>query len=344
MVKNSLAVVILNWRNAPDTIECLETLMRSSIPLHAIVCDNGSADGSVEVLLEWARGARAAPLRNPALRHLQEIPLAKPLGVDHRRPGDGMADGPQTPLTLIETGANLGYAGGNNVGLRFALSRPDIRHVWLLNNDTVVDRHAARHILDCFARRPELGLIGTDLRLYDDPGRFQMQGMMRFDRWSARAFGINAGRLVSERLPAEAVERGADFICGASMAASRAFLEDVGLLEERFFLYFEEIDWALRCRDRFALGYCPEAVVWHKEGASAGSASGGDARSPLSEYHLARSQRIFGAIHFPRLRLLWSARTLIVALKRLVDGRRAKAEAILRGMLGFGFSPPPSGR
>lgn len=345
-VKSQLAVILVNWRNARDTIECLETLLRSSIPVHAIVCDNGSGDGSVEQILAWAHGeAPPATLRQPLLRHLvASHALPHPIDTEHLGPGPLRKGGPRAALTLIETGANLGYAGGNNVGLRFALAGRHVSHAWLLNNDTVVEPHAAKRILDCFAARPALGLIGTDLRLYDDPDRFQMQGGMRFDRWTGRAFGIGAGRHVSRPVAALEVERQSDFVCGASMATSRAWLEQVGLLEERYFLYYEEIDWAMRNNGRFEIGYCPDAVVWHKEGASAGSSSGGAARSAFSDYHLARSLHIFGSIHYPALRPLYMARTLGVAARRLARGRHDKAAALARGALGLPFSPPASGR
>ena len=155
----------------------------------------------------------------------------------------------------------------------------------------------------CFAERPEVGMLGADLRLYDEPSRLQMQGALSFDKWTGRARGIGSGRAISDPLPVDQVEREMDFVCGASMAVSRAFLEQVGLLEDRYFLYYEEIDWAIRSRGKFKLGYCPGATVYHKEGASAGSSSGSGKRSPLSEYHHTRSQAPFHGIAAALFRL-----------------------------------------
>lgn len=345
--KARLAVILVNWRNAPDTIECLETLLRSTIPLHVIVCDNGSGDGSVEKIKDWANGDASISLRNPALSYLTESPLPRPISFEHLRPGQSEAShaGPETALTLIETGGNLGYAGGNNVGLRFALKNPDVTHFWLLNNDTVVTPGTAAALLAAFDTRPDIGMMGTDLRLYDEPDRFQMQSGLRFDRWTARGYGIGAGGSIASPLPPEEVERQTDFICGASMTVTRAFLETVGLLEERYFLYYEEIDWAIRSRGRFKLGYCPDAVVFHKEGASAGSSFSGDARSPLSEYHHARSKRIFARLHFPLLLPAYFGFSMLQAARRLSKGKSAKAAAILRGWAGLPFvKPAASGR
>jgi GT2 family glycosyltransferase len=332
-----IAVILVNWRNAPDTIECLETLLRSSIPVHAIVCDNASGDGSTEAIAAWAAGREGVALKNAGLSHLTDRPLKRPIAFDHLKPGDSLAEGPSKPLTIVETGGNLGYAGGNNAGLRLAARNPSITHFWLLNNDTVVEHDTAAHILACFDARPELGMVGAELRLYHEPSRLQMQGMLSFDKWTGRALGIGAGRLVTDPLPTAEVERAADFVCGASLTVSRPFLEQVGLLEDRYFLYYEEIDWAVRGRDRFKLGYCPNAVVYHKEGASAGSSLEETGRSPLSEYHHTRSRLIFSRLHYPAFLPLYFGYGLALAARRLANGQRAKAATIVRASLGLPF-------
>ena len=334
-----LAVILVNWRNAADTIECLETLLRSSINLHAIVCDNASGDGSVETLKRWASGTEQVTLNNRTLRHLTGSQLDRPIPFDHLAPGETLPEGPSFPLTILETGDNLGYAGGNNAGLRLALKNPHISHFWLLNNDTVVEPSTAQAILACFEKRPALGIVGAQLRLYDEPAKLQMQGALSFDKWTGRALGIGAGLSVSNALPAATIESRADFICGASMAVSRAFLEQVGLMEERYFLYYEEVDWAVRARGRFELGYCPDAIVYHKEGASAGSSSKKDQRSALSDYHHTRSRLIFSRLHYPLLMPLYFGYGIALAGKRLVNGQFAKAAAILRASAGMRFKP-----
>lgn len=332
-----LAVILVNWRSAPDTIECLETLLRSSIPVHAIVCDNDSGDRSVDAIAAWAAGDTGVALRNQALAHLVESALQRPVDFDHLRPGQSLPNGPRKPLTIVETGGNLGYAGGNNAGLRLALANPAITHFWLLNNDTVVEADTAARILACFDARPELGMLGTDLRLYHDPERLQMQGVLSFDKWTGRAVGIGAGLHKSEALPAQQVEARTDFICGASLTVSRDFLNQIGLLEDRYFLYYEEIDWAVRGRARFSLGYCSGAIVYHKEGASAGSSSGSDRRSPLSEYHHTRSRLIFSSLHYPALLPLYFGYGIALSGRRLLKGQWPKAAAILRASFGLPF-------
>src|SRR5690606_5006085 len=85
------------------------------------------------------------------------------------------------PLVLVRTGANLGFAGGNNVGLGYALARPDVDAVWLLNNDTVVHPEAARALIEIMARDPGIGICGSTLLYYDRPELVQALGGARYN-------------------------------------------------------------------------------------------------------------------------------------------------------------------
>jgi GT2 family glycosyltransferase len=332
-----IAAVLVNWRGAGDTIECLESLLRSDVPVRAIVCDNDSGDGSVAAILDWAAGKRPPTVpAQPALAHLTDPPLAKPVACE-RLVNHAFAHGPRTDLTVIETGGNLGYAGGNNVGIRYALADPAIDVVWLLNNDTVVAPHTAGAILAAFDADPALGMAGAPLRYYHRPDTHQLLGGMRFNRWTAMSAGVAGGHKVVDPIDAAAVLAQTDFVCGASLAVSRAFLERIGPMEDRYFLYYEEIDWALRNAGRFKTGFVAQAIVWHKEGASAGSSGAKGQRSAFSDYHLARSKLIFGRKHYPLLLPLYWAQNMAIAIRRLLRRQPAKARAILRASFGLPF-------
>lgn len=121
-------VIILNWNGWEDTIECLESVFRNIYPSYTvIVCDNGSHDGSLERIKLWAEGKLdvLVPSHNP-LRPLSYPPVIKPIPyIEYYREDaekGGINDG-KIPLVLIQTGGNLGFAGGNNVGLRYILAR-----------------------------------------------------------------------------------------------------------------------------------------------------------------------------------------------------------------------------
>src|SRR3981081_193336 len=140
--QSQVYVVLLKWKGWKDTIECLESVLRLSYPRYTvIVCDNASSDGSMEKIQGWAKGFVATSCDSPDLARLTLPSIPKPLGFDYIFPsgaaGTSLSSGSR--LLLIQTGANLGFAGGNNVGIRYALARGDCDYIWLLNNDTVVE-------------------------------------------------------------------------------------------------------------------------------------------------------------------------------------------------------------
>ena len=129
-----IGVVVLNWNGWADTLECLESLLRCrAIGGPIVVCDNDSEDESVERLRDWAEGRLDVwvPPEAP-LRGLSHPPIPRPIPiVEHDRASAGAANGvgeaeSAARLVLIRTGANLGFAGGNNVGLRYLLGRADV--------------------------------------------------------------------------------------------------------------------------------------------------------------------------------------------------------------------------
>ncbi len=335
-----MGVVLVNWNRWADTIEALESLLRSSVPLRVIVVDNASADGSMERIEAWAAGQVPAAAAASAMAGYSTPPLPKPLRC-RRIAADAIAGavlGPDDSLVLVDSGGNLGFAGGNNVGLRLLLGDPAIDWFWLLNNDTVVAADTAEALQRQMAAVPRIGICGAVVRYYWQPDRLQALNGHRFNLWTGAAQGIHQGALASAPFDPAQVVAQTGFVLGASLAVSRAFLERVGLMEERYFLYFEEVDWAFRNKAlgdaAFVTGFADKAVVFHKEGGSIGSGGGPGARSLLSEYWLARSRLAFVRRHRPLL-LPWHwLFTLALIGRRLGRGQPDKARILLRALLG----------
>jgi GT2 family glycosyltransferase len=325
-------IVLLNWNGWQDTIECLESVFRLSYPrFTVIVCDNASSDGSMEKIEGWAKGFIAASCDSPDLVRLTVPSIAKPLDFDYIFSSGEAATSlsPGSRLLLIQTGANLGFAGGNNVGIRYALERGDCDYVWLLNNDTVIEPDSLSAMVRMAEADPKLGICGSQLRSYSPPHEIQTMGGRRYSRWSGRT------RPLQElTTPQISTTPGApDYIEGASMLISRRCLEAVGLLEESYFLYYEELDLVGRAQPGFNFGYSAASVVYHKEGASIGTASARANRSALSEFYQARNRIVFTRRHHA-----WSlpsvlAVTGLSVLQRIMIGRPQNAGAILRGAL-----------
>jgi GT2 family glycosyltransferase len=327
-------ILVLNWNGWRDTIECLESVFRLDYPdYEVIVCDNGSSDGSLEQIRRWARGEIEVEARNPALAGLTSPPIPKPIPLAEVGGGkDCASNGEDVPrLLLMQTGSNLGFAGGNNVALRYVLKLGDFDFVWLLNNDTVVRPDALSQLVQRMAARPDAGICGSTLLYYHDPSKVQAWGGSIFNHWVAR--GGHLGNLASAMpLPeASEVERKMAYVEGASMLVRREFLEQIGLMDEGYFLTGEEIDWATRARGRFTLAYAPGSIVYHREGGATGSHRDPSLRNSVNEFYCIRTRVLFTRKHHPLA--LFSVLCAIGAstLYRLLNRRWKHASAVIRG-------------
>jgi GT2 family glycosyltransferase len=327
-----VVTVLVNWKGWADTLECLESLLRSQdLRPRVIVCDNDSQDGSLEHIAAWAEGREPAPTRSAALGWLSSPPIAKPVPFVRLDRGAAEAGGPEgtpPPLTLVQTGANLGYAGGNNVALRGLLRRQDWDFVWLLNNDTVITPGALGALVRRLLERPDAGLCGSTLLHYREDGAVQAYGGASYSRLTGRPQPIQPPR------PADRdwVEAHTAYVIGASMLASRRFLETVGLMDESYFLFFEELDWATRAAGRFALAWAPESVVYHKGGASTGLFAGSYSAAAARQLHA--SQLIYARKHHPHLLPFVWLRHLLLLLQGVFTLRLDRARAVLSAYRG----------
>jgi GT2 family glycosyltransferase len=322
-------IVILNWNGWKDTVECLESVFRLRHPdFRVVVCDNASGDGSLENLKRWAQGELAAECRNPQLLHLVSPPCPKPIPYREMDCGEAQLRSianDRSRLVLIRNGGNLGYAGGNNVGLRFALRDPECQYFWVLNNDTVVDPLALSALEERMRKQPEPGLCGSVIRSYQNPDGVYLPGGRKFSKWTGRS------RIPPRPAGNAPLSESADFdyVEGASMFVSRVFLETVGMLEESYFLYFEEVDWAARAQGKSALGFSPKSIVYHKEGASIGSSRERGMRSSVSTQCMMRGKVLVTRRFWP-----WALPTVlltlaIAALERLFTGDWQRARLIV---------------
>ncbi len=329
-------IVILNWNGWADTIECLETVVRSDYPdCRVVVCDNDSRDGSLEHIKAWAEGRLEARVSgdNP-LRALSFPPIRKPVPyVEYERAvaergGDSAA--PDVPLVLIQTGGNLGFAGGNNVGLRYVVGRGDGDYVWLLNNDTVVRPDSLGCLIRETQQNPHVGIVGSTLLYYHAPDTVQTLGGASYNRWLALPRHIGALQSASFPVSASEVTARMAYVSGASMLVSRDFLREVGFLSEDYFLYFEELDWTARAKGKFELAYAPESVVYHKEGGTAGARSTEVEKSWVADYHFIRNRIVFTRKFLPAMLPTVYFALFVALLRRARRGRWDRVRMIAK--------------
>jgi len=331
-----LGVVLVNWRRADDTIECLESLLRCPLPLHIVVIDNGSGDGSVERIAAWAAGDVPPVVTSAAMARFSTPPVTKPVNL---RRLDATAVAGATPdpaaITIIEAGGNLGFAAGNNIGVAYLLRAAAVDYVWLLNNDSVVDPDAPAALLARLDATHDVGMCGTVVRYYHRPDTVQALNGHRFSLWTGTSRGIGSGTPAKRPFDPARIARETDFVLGASLAVSRRFVEVIGPMTETYFLYFEEVDWAYRNAGRFAIAFAHGAIVFHKEGGSIGSNVARGQRSVTSDYYLVRSRLGFIRRRAPLL-LPWHwLLTLLVICRRLVRLQPKKALVLTRALLGL---------
>ena len=311
MTEPTVAIILLNWNAWRDTVQCVESLLRSTWKeFVVVVCDNGSDDDSWEQLQSWC-----------ATRHDVATTVWAP----------GAAWDASAQVVLIQNGANLGFAAGCNVGIRFALLETDSAFVWLLNNDTVVDSEALRQQVRCMQANPAIGLLGSTLVYFDHPETVQCFGGYGFNFWTGRVRPMNFPPDPNCPPAADEVERLLAYVSGASTLVRREFLDTVGLMNEQYFLYFEEIDWAVRGM-AFRKGYCPESIVFHKEGRSIGSSRAATRRSEQSELWLTRNRILFTRTYYPLRAPVAAVWVLLVAAVRLCTGNRKLAAVLARGV------------
>lgn len=213
-------------------------------------------------------------------------------------------------LEILQSGANLGFGGGCNVGIRVALEQ-GAEYVWLVNSDATVDRGALTALVEVAERDVRLGAVGSVLYEADAPSCVQLWGGGQVNLWLGRSIHCLApGPL--------------DFVSGASMLLRTAALREVGLFDaERFFMYWEDTDLAFRLRKAgWGLAVAERSKVWHRQSASLGLGS------PQLDAYAARSCFRFLRRHAPIPAVSVTLALLRMLAKRVLVGRPDRLRAV----------------
>lgn len=163
-------------------------------------------------------------------------------------------------VILILNGENRGFAGGNNVGIRNALDQ-GAEYIWLLNNDTVVDPDALSNMVAEAEKDPGIGIAGSKIYYFGYPRKIWFAGSnIDWRRGSSDHIGMGETD-IGQYDYVKQVDR----VTGCSMLVKNTVCEKVGLFDEKFFLYVEEVDWCVRARKAgFKCIFVPSSVVYHK--------------------------------------------------------------------------------
>lgn len=262
-----VGVIVLNWNGLQDTLACLESIYdQKAVPRYVVLVDNGSSDGSVDGVHQWLQTNRRFSAVE-SHEHGQSQGSVREFEL-HRSEGSiGTGDTAVSPFRFvtIENGANLGFAAGNNVAIRF-LIRCQVKYVLLLNNDTVVVDEAFAILVRGMEQSPECQCMVPQIRYAGDPERiwncgaqWTWLGMPRYNYAEANISAL-------EGVGPFAVE----MVSGCALIIRSSWLESHGILSERFFFGEEDIElsWRMRAMGKAAMFCWPQAVVYHKVGSS----------------------------------------------------------------------------
>ena len=235
---------------------------------------------------------------------------------------------------MVRSGGNLGFAGGNNVGIRLAQVE-GANWFWLLNSDTAVHADALAHLIARALARPDAGIVGSTLLYHDAPGEVQALGGAAMNPRTFVTIHIGIGSR-ADQVPADpaAVEVQLAYVVGASMLVSKAFVEEVGLMQEDYFLYGEEIDWATRAQGRFGQAWAPQSLVYHKVGKSSAKVMPAYSLRLMLRNKLRYVERFFpNRLGEIRRRFWWDW------VRHLLKGRFAAARVTLEVLRGLADGP-----
>jgi GT2 family glycosyltransferase len=219
-------------------------------------------------------------------------------------------------VEIIEMGKNLGFAGGCNAGIRAAIDR-GAEYVWFLNNDTTVDPDALRAMVDRAEADPKVGAVGSAIYSTAEPELLQAWGGGYVNFWLGRSRHF-VGPVRDEQI---------QFLTGASLLLRRSAVESLGLLDEGFFMYWEDADYCFRLRRAgWRLAVAGDSRVWHKGHGSVGE------KSALLDTYFNRSATRFFARHAPiPVVSIWTGIGLRIA-KRGIAGDWKRVRAVWAGV------------
>jgi len=230
-------------------------------------------------------------------------------------------------VKLIRSGKNLGFAGGNNLGIKEATGD----YILMLNNDTIVPPSFLEPMVETFLKNKNIGIVSPKIIFYYSDGLVQYAGTGKISKFTCR--GATNGYMQKDEGQFN-FEAPTELAHGACMMISRSAIDKVGLLDETYFMFYEEYDYCERVKQAgFGIFYSGKSYILHKQSVTVGK------NSPMKSYYMFRSRIYFSRKNFTGIyKMLSVLYTFTVAMPKnliseLVKGRTENSAAILRGSL-----------
>jgi len=267
---DKIYVVLVNHNTFKDTVECLESVLKSNYPSFQIfIVDNSDNDNSIAHLSNWLTNDNYDELTTnfkQLVFPLQNKPLKYAIVTEEEFNNGIMLY--ENCITIIKA-KNNGFAAANNIVLEYLLNKvSDSYLVWILNNDTVVEKNAMGILADHYHQSENKKIVlASKLRYYDKPEVLQAVAGY-YNRWIGKHFHIGEGEKDLGQFDNYKPGKN-NYIVGASIFLPGSFLEQTGLMCEDYFLYFEELDWMQAgAKKGYEMNIVPGSLVYHKEGSS----------------------------------------------------------------------------
>lgn len=235
-------------------------------------------------------------------------------------------------VKVIRSEKNLGFAGGNNIGIKKAKGK----YLFLINNDTVFKEFNVDSLINRLESSPQIGMVCPKIRFEWGTNPIQYAGYTPLSKITVRNQAIGFGE---EDKGQYDTAHSTPYAHGAAMLIQRGAIEKVGLMPEDYFLYYEEIDWSMMfTRAGYEIWYDPACTVYHKESQSTGQ------DSPLRTYYITRNrlllvkrnwQGIYKYLAFCYLTCIVAPRDII---KHTLKGKLDLSKAVCKGVGDFMFN------
>jgi len=297
-----VSIIIVNWNNTKDllaTLSSLQHIKHDNFTIEAIVVDNASSDNSV---------------------------------TDVRKQFPG--------VKLIQNSKNEGFAQGNNFGLAYAL-QDKADYLLLLNNDTLADTDFLQELFQTAEGDLSLGLISP--KIYFAKGyEFHQAQYQETEKgkviWYAGGI-IDWDNIICTHRGVDEVDHGqfdkgeiTGFATGCCLFIRKELIAKIGLLDPKYFMYFEDVDYAVRAKKSgYRIFYEPKSIIWHKNAASSGKPG-----SPLHNYYLTRNRLYFGLKYASQRTKIALLKDALRLYKRNLPGERKGVIDFFLGRYGKG--------
>ncbi len=331
-MKSKLHIILVNYKGFKDTIECLESIYNSiDRDFQIIIIDNSEWDTDIHNLKAWSEIEKKFQTDTDFSSSAKSY-TKKPLSCVVCKEEDLYKKCFDQELLIVKTSKNKGFAAANNVALRYINKFGGVYDlIWLLNNDTVIEStttHKIRTALVKFDLKKDTILFGTPLLEYNDRNSIQAIGG-KYNKNFAITTHVGVGLRMDNNIDTSRYK--VDYPIGASMVFSCNFLKRVGLMNEEYFLFFEELDWVQRLKKVGGkVIILPIFGVYHKHGKSTLS----DKKEQKSEFIdlLSLKNRMLFSKKFYK-RHLWSVKLFILTitiLKRIISGNFDRIPKIIK--------------